>query len=703
MTDKVHSIHLERKAVVYLRQSTLRQVREHRESTNRQYALRERALHLGWVDDAIDVVDEDLGRSGSTTDERTGFQRLAEDVAHGRVGALLALEVSRLARSSADWYRLLDLAGLADVLIIDEDVVYDPRDYNDRLLLGLKGQFAAAELYWMRLRLNGGRLSKARRGEVVFGLPTGYVWDGADKIVLDPDEQVQQTIRLVFERFRLDGNAYAVTRYFASNGLQMPLRDRGTGELLWTQPRYNWVKNVLRNPLYTGAYVYGLREHRAALVDGQIRHQHVRPLPMDKWQVCLRDRHPAYVSWEDYLDNQKRLRDNCVANRRDDPTLRGAAREGRALLQGLVICGRCGGRMHVRYTQPQYAFYSCHGGKQKFAPMAGGGCWSLSIRSVDEAVAQEFLAVVQPAEIDLSLAVARDADKQAGDIHRQWQLQLEQARYAARLAERRYKAVDPDSRNVARTLEREWNDKLEDLSRLERQYEEVRQREKVDLTDSDRRKILALARDLPKVWKSRSITPSDRKALLRMLVRDVTLSPVDVPRRGTRVQILWVTGATSELIVERPAVGGGAVSDAAIATIREAFERGICDRDIADTLNERGMRPARTKLWTASIVTAVRARHAIHRDNTQQPARKRGLYSTRGLAEALGVPIHRVQYWAEQGRLTPVEGGNGRPAWYRVTAAEIEGLRARLVSSKDRDNHSTNPPDKLSPDQGGAL
>jgi DNA invertase Pin-like site-specific DNA recombinase len=692
MSSKIRSTHLERKAVVYLRQSTLRQVREHRESTNRQYALRERALQLGWVDDRIDVVDEDLGRSGSSTNGRSGFQRLAEDVAHGRVGALFALEVSRLARSSADWYRLLDLAGLADVLIVDEDVVYDPRDYNDRLLLGLKGQFAAAELYWMRLRLNGGRLSKARRGEVVFGPPTGYVWDDAEKLVFDPDEQVQRAVRLIFERFRLDGNAYAVTRYFSRNRLQMPLRDRGTGELRWTSPRYCWVKQVLRNPLYTGAYVYGRREHRRALVDGKVRQQHVRPLPMDKWQVCLRDHHPAYVAWDEYVKNQKTLYENCVGKRGDGPEVRGAAREGRALLQGLVLCGRCGGRMHVRYTKPQYAFYTCLGGKQKAAPVDGAGCWSLSVNGVDRAVAGEFLAVIQPAEIDLSLAVARDAEKQAGGIHRQWQLQLEQASYAARLAERRYKAVDPDNRTVARTLEREWNEKLEELSRLEREYEEVRRREKVDLTDDDRRRILALARDLPKVWNAPSTTASERKTLLRMLIGDITLSPIDVPRRGTRVQILWVTGATSELVVERPVVGGATTADISVGKIRELFEAGMCDREIAADLNELEMRPARTRLWTAGMVTGVRRTYAIRKEHLQQPTRRQGLYSTRGLAEMLEIPIHRVNRWVEQGHLTPVEGGRGRPAWFRLSPGEVDRLRERVRGSEKHENCATNQP-----------
>jgi DNA invertase Pin-like site-specific DNA recombinase len=663
---------LERRAVVYIRQSSLKQVREHRESTTRQYALRERARRLGWSDNAIDVIDEDLGKSGSTTEGRAGFQRLAEDVARGRVGALFALEVSRLARSSADWYRLIDLAGLADVLIADEDVVYDPRDHNDRLLLGLKGQFAAAELYWLRLRLNGGLLAKARRGEVTFRLPTGYIWDDSERLVFDPDERVQRAIRLIFERFRLESSAYAVARYFQQHKLQMPLRHPATGELRWTAARYHWTLHVLRNPLYTGAYVYGRREQRAALVDGHVRHQRVRKLPMDAWQVCIRDHHPAYITWEEFVKNQKTLRDHCLGLRGSEPMVRGAAREGSALLQGLVLCGRCGSRMHALYAKPRYTFYVCDAAQKKLA--VPGKCWSVSTRGVDQAVVDDFLTVVQPAEIDLSLAVARDAEKQAGEIGRQWQLQLEQARYAARLAERRYKVVDPDNRTVARTLEREWNEKLEDVAQLERAYDDVRRREKVIMNDADRHNILALARDLPKVWEAPTTTAGDRKNLLRMLIRDITLSPIEIPTRATRVQILWVTGATSEIVVQRSRSGVATQDKAVVEKVRELFEDRLSDREIAAQLTRLGLRPAKVSAWTAQVVQYLRTSYGIVDATKQQPLGRGGLYSTRGVARAIGIPVYRVRRWVRQGRLAPVEGGGRRPAWFRLSPGDIDRL-----------------------------
>src|SRR5262245_172449 len=287
MSDKIRSSHLERNAIVYLRQSSPQQVREHRESTHRQYALRERACALGWSADAIEVIDEDLGHS--SLESRTGFQYVAEEVAQGRVGALFALEVSRLARSSADWYRLLDLAGLAGAVIVDEDFVYDPGDFNDRLVLGLKGQFADAELYWMRLRLHGGKMSKARRGEVVFEPPTGYVWGDDHRLRFDLDEQVQRVVQLIFERFRLDGSAAAVVRYLHQHGVRLPLRDRISDELRWKPVRYHRVLQVLRNPLYSGAYVYGRRQTRTALVDGEVRRKRTTELPVESWQICLRD------------------------------------------------------------------------------------------------------------------------------------------------------------------------------------------------------------------------------------------------------------------------------------------------------------------------------------------------------------------------------------------------------------------------------
>jgi DNA invertase Pin-like site-specific DNA recombinase len=406
MTDKIRHTHLDRPAAVYLRQSTLKQVHEHRESTARQYALQARAIELGWAADRVDVIDEDLGQSGTSAERRPGFQRLAEDVAHGRVGAIFALEVSRLARSSADWHRLLELCGLADVLIVDEQAIYTPRDFNDRLLLGLKGTMSEAELYWMRLRLEGGKLSKARRGELGFVPPAGYEWDAATaRFRFDADEQVQGAVRLVFERFRLDGSAYGVARYFAQHGLTLPARDVPARALRWVPPRPTLIVSMLHNPIYAGAYVFGRHEYRLGLVDGQLRHR-ARTLPQAAWRTCLRDHHPAYICWDEFMTNQKQLDDNRTKPKA--PDRRGAAREGAGLLQGLVLCGRCGHRLSTRYCGSQgRATYMCH-------PNVGHGtCWSVSAPTIDRAVSRLFLDAIQPPEIELSLAVLREAEHQA--------------------------------------------------------------------------------------------------------------------------------------------------------------------------------------------------------------------------------------------------------------------------------------------------
>ncbi len=705
MSDKIRSSHLERKAIVYLRQSSPQQVREHRESTHRQYALRERAATLGWSAEVIEVIDEDLGHS--SLESRSGFQYVAEEVAQGRVGALFALEVSRLARSSADWYRLLDLAGLAGAVIVDEDFVYDPGDFNDRLVLGLKGQFADAELYWMRLRLHGGKMSKARRGEVVFAAPTGYVWGDEHRLRFDPDEQVQRVHQLIFERFRLDGSAAAVVRYLDRHGVRLPLRDRVSGELRWKPVRYHRVLQVLRNPLYAGAYVYGRRQTRTALVDGEVRRKRTTELPMESWQICLRDHHPAYVSWDEFMANQKKLGDNWSRGRPKQPDRRGAAREGKALLQGLVLCGRCGQRMYTRYFgAKQHSHYVCRGAKYKEGG-ALGECWIVSAKSIDEAVGKLFLDVIQPEELDLSLAVTRDAERQAGEIERQWQLQLEHARYAAQMAERRYKAVDPDYRPVARTLEREWNDKLEELARLEREYEAVRQREKVVLTDEDRQHVLALARDLPKVWNAPTTTMAERKNLMRMLIREVTISPIDIPQRATRAQILWVTGAVSDIQIARPGPGSAMrTPDESVAAIRELYLQGHTDAAIAAEMNRRKLPSGWRRAWTVASVHWVRSQHNMPKlrsfKRKRVPLKRKGnLYSTLGVAKLLQMPVPRVWAWVRQGHLRPVEGGPGRPLWFHLEPADVKRLRAlraersALGYGGPRRKHEPQPMDKV--------
>jgi DNA invertase Pin-like site-specific DNA recombinase len=630
MIDKIQPSHLARHAIVYLRQSDPRQVREHPESTARQYALERRAVELGWPAERVEIIDEDLGQSGASTERRHGFQRLAEDVARGRVGAIFALEVSRLARSSSDWYRLLDLCRLADVVLIDEQTVYSPRTSDDRLLLGLKGAMSEAEQTWMRLRLDGGKLNKARRGALRLTPAVGYVWDEEQGgFRFDPDEHVQRAVRLIFKRFRLDGSAFAVVRYFVRHGLEMPARDTAIPELRWAAPRYSLVDRVLRNPLYAGAYTYGRYEQRTALVDGQVRRRcHAKQAP-DEWAVCLRDHHPAYISWEEFMANQHKLRNNTPLRHADQS---GAARKGHALLQGLALCGKCGRKMHVCYCgRFARARYDCH------APLKYGGehryCWLVLARTIDEAVARLFLATVQAPEIELGLAVVREAERQAAEVDQQWKLRLERARYEARLAERRYKAVDPDHRVVARTLEHEWNEKLRELDTLEQAHRDARQAHKLELSDADRARILALAKDLPRVWNAATTTHAERKNLLRMLVQQVTLTPIDIPERGTRIQVLWRTGAVSDFAIPRPEPGARTTSEEALEGIRTWLGPSRTNEQIAAALNERGLRNHRNKPWNAEAIRRLRKRHGLlppgrSPSRVPQPLRRGdGLYS----------------------------------------------------------------------------
>jgi DNA invertase Pin-like site-specific DNA recombinase len=678
MSDKIQPSHLERRAVVYLRQSDPRQVHQHPESTARQYALQRRAAELGWPRDRIEVIDEDLGQSGASTEWRQGFKRLAEDVAHGRVGAIFALEVSRLARCSADWYRLLDLCGLADVILIDEQSVYTPRNSDDRLLLGLKGAMSEAEQTWMRLRLHGGRLNKARRGELHFNACVGYEWDDAQhRFRLDPDEHVQRAVRLIFERFRLDGSVYAVVRYFMRHRLQMPSRDMGNHDVHWEAPRYGVANRMLHNPMYAGAYAFGRRERRMALVDGRVR-RCTSNRPQQAWLVCLHDRHPAYITWEEFMANQHKLHDNIPPK---NPDQHGATREGHALLQGLVLCGKCGRKMCVRYYgRFARARYECR--SQLLYSHRRLFCWIVAGRHIDDAVAKLFLNTVQTSEIELGLAVVREAERQSAEVDRQWKLRLDRARYEARLAERRYKAVDPDNRVVARTLEHEWNEKLREVDELERSHQEARQHAKLEISASDHARILALAKDLPRVWRAETTTHLERKNLLRMLVQQVTLSPVDVPQRTTRIQVLWRTGAVTDFTIPRPAhTKTCTTTEDALVLIRALDDEHRTNAAIAAELNARGFHNVRNGPWNAGAVQAARKIHGppsrARSLQLRRPDQRRdGLYSIHGVAAHLAVTETTVRHWIKQGWLRPTVGyRRGVASWFKLDAATVRRLR----------------------------
>ena len=666
MSPKIRPEHLSRLAIVYIRQSTLAQVLEHRQSTERQYNLAELAKRFGWDAALVQIVDEDLAHSGASAADRAGFQKLVAEVSLGRVGAIFSLEVSRLARSSADWHRLLDLCALSNSLIIDDDGVYDPNDFNDRLVLGMKGTMSDAERHVMRLRLDGGRLHKARKGELAFPPPTGYVFDGGT-LVLDPDEQVQRAVRLLFERFRIDGTAYAVVRYFLQHNLQFPsrhARKNGPAEIEWKRLTHSRVLDVLQNPLYTGAYVYGRRQSRRVLAEGAVRKTRETRLPRDRWTAMLPDSHSAYISWEQHMENMRRLDENRSG--REALHRKGGPRRGEALLQGLALCGRCGRRMQTMYNG-QRPYYQCSN-----HPHEEHSCWSTGAKNIDVKVAEIFLEAFAPSEIDLSFAVFKEVERQTEEVDRQWRLRLERARYETERAERQYNAVEPENRVVARTLETRWNEKLLELQQVERDYEEARHAKKLVLTPKDKKAILALAKDLPKVWRATTTTHADRKRILRLMIQDAVLSPVDLPERSTKIRLLWKTGAITEVMAPRPRLPSRTPEDV-IDTIRQLAAQRLADIEIAEELNRRGIKSGRGRPFTLMAVKMIRSNYEIPAGRLpggHLPSRdrdERGRYSVRGLAARYRVTDHIVRYWVAIGVLVPEREYRRGPMWFTIT------------------------------------
>jgi DNA invertase Pin-like site-specific DNA recombinase len=546
--NKITAGHLSRQAIVYLRQSSAAQVEHNRESTDRQYALTAKARELGWPDDRIIVIDEDLGVSGSGAVVRSGFQRLTAEVALSRVGLVLGLEVSRLARNNADWHRLIDLAGLTDTLIGDADGIYHPALINDRLLLGLKGTMSEAELHVLRGRLNGGIRNKAARGELRRGLPVGFVWGEADgEVCFHPDEAVVTAIRTVFERFAETGSARRVWLWFRSEGLKLPLQMYARADIRWVEASYTAIHHVLTNPVYAGAYVYGKTRQETILDASGVRKKRIRHLPRSEWQVLIPDHHPGFIDWQTYEANQERI----AKNTRPGPhKVGGAVREGSALLQGLASCGHCGRRLHTHYRgRNSTPGYHCPGK----VLVEGRGVYCLNIGGVqiDKAVADAFIAALEPAKLTATLAAAERLEHDRETTLKQWRLDVERASYQASRSERRYRAVDPDNRLVARGLEREWEESLRalevakaELARRERERPRV-------LSELERDRLLALGPDLTAVWHATTTTPRDRKELLQTLLEEVIIK-VERNKAAAYLALRWKGGALSEIDLALP-------------------------------------------------------------------------------------------------------------------------------------------------------
>src|SRR5262245_7214712 len=645
--SKVTSEHLRRHAYLYVRQSSLAQVHDHRESTARQYDLKRRAHALGWATDQIVVIDEDLGLSGASAAERSGFQRLVAEVGLGRVGLVMGLEVSRLARNSSDWHRLLEICALAETLILDEDGVYDPSHFNDRLLLGLKGTMSEAELHVLRARLLGGQLNQARRGELWMRPPMGFAYDAAQRLGLDPDAQIQGVVQWLFETFRRTGSAEAVVRHFAHEGIQWPRRlvtGPRRGEVVFGPLTHGGALSILHNPRYAGAFVYGRRRPRKLAVPGGQRY---RLVPRAEWKVFLPNAHPGYLTWEEFERNQATLLAN--ANGYGPDRRRSPAREGVALLQGLVVCGRCGDRMTVRYVVARGRAAPLYACQRRGIAMAQRACQIIPGADLDEAVARIVLEAVTPAALEVALAVFDELRARQAEIDRLRRAQVERAREEAELAQRHFMLVRPEHRLVADTLEREWNAKLARLADAEEEYRRATVTDGGGLCAEDRAHIHALASDVPRVWHDPRTPMRERKRMLRLLIEDVTL----LRDQTIQLHIRWKGGATTTLECPRPlrAPDLRRTPAATVEMIRAlATER--TDRQIATILNERWLRTGTGRPFRRGHVQGVRHAYAI--PSFAEHLRSAGWLTVPEMATQLDVHYTTAKRWACEGVLPAV-------------------------------------------------
>ena len=644
LSMKIGADHLRRKAFLYVRQSSLRQVFENTESTKRQYALRDRAVAMGWPIERVHIIDSDLGLSGAQAAGRDGFQYLVTEVAMGHAGIVLGLEVSRLARNNADWHRLLELAALSHTLICDEDGVYDPAHFNDRLLLGLKGAMSEAELHVLKSRLQGGILNKARRGELEMALPVGLAYGPDGRVCLDPDRQIQDTVRVLFDTFRETGSACAVLRRMRAQNILFPRcirRGIGKGDVLWGAPNHSRVLQILHNPRYAGAFVYGRTRgaYNADLKPVQLQ------VKQENWQVLIRDAHPGYISWVEFESNLVTLQHNATGF---STSSRGASpREGVALLQGRVLCGRCGSRMRVRYDSragQQRPYYCCNEGTVRRAESKN--CQWVPGAAIDAAINALLLQTVAPAAIEVALAVQQEIAQRVDQAVALRQAQLQRSRYEAELARRRYVKVDPDNRLVADALEAEWNDRLRQLDALQREHGRQQQTDQSLLDEPARRRIADLAQDFPRVWGDARTSPMQRKKMLALLVEDVSL--VSGPQIA--VHIRWRGGKTQTLTVDkpRPIALVRKTLPQVVQLIDELLET-LTDRQVANRLNELGHRNWRGDPFTVKKVAIVRLAYRLK--SRFHRLRERGMLTSRELAHRFGTCPTTVNHLGRQGIL----------------------------------------------------
>ena len=667
--SKVTAEHLKRSAYLYIRQSTLRQVLENTESAERQYALRRRALVLGWPEERIVVIDEDQGQSGASASGREGFQRLVAEVGLGQAGIVMGLEVSRLARNCADWHRLLEICGLTHCLILDEDGLYDPGHYNDRLLLGLKGTMSEAELHVIRARMLGGVISKAQRGELKMLLPAGLVYDEDERVILDPDQQVQQSLRVFFATFERTGSARATVKEFSRQGLKFPNRGpAGRGELCWQPLTSRMACDTLHHPRYAGAFCYG-RSRSWKDADGR---RHTQQLPREQWRFLKPDAHPGYVSWEQFLANQKRLQENFQvaggAGRKAGPV-----REGPALLQGLVLCAQCGHAMTVSYHRRQGKLSPDYVCSVETVAKAEPPCQRIPGGGIDAAVGQLLVQSVTPLALEVALNVQSEIQNRLAEAEKLRAQQVQRAQYEAERAQVRYMRVDPNNRLVADTLETQWNEKLRLLAQAKEECQTQQRLDAAQLTQEQRAKILALASDFPRVWQDPKTADRERKRMARLLLEDVTL------RRGQdiTVQVRFKGGATQQLQVPLPQ--SVTVTRKSKLELIAQMDRWLDEHnegEVAQLLNERGWRSSTGQPFSLTLIQGLRRTYRLKSRFVR--LQEQGLLTARQIEDMLGPGTNRAKYWRKAGVLKLLKlNQHYQDLYQRPTEAELELMKHR--------------------------